>query len=208
MSWNISIFFLFYMKYYLNHYRMSWILWKTEKITEKSHITSSSFKSEKIIILSSSKLAKTINLRRWGDYSVSTAKTLKIKNNFLHPLCSYPPTTSKPKKMKEKRWKVKGHNNLEMVPNLKIKGDQGGEEGGMVEIIPSSCHFEKPSSRASLIQGCRQHSVASGIVSQLLLRRLCSGQVSSSSFTYNANMYALHNPSGLNSSWSVLLLKL
>lgn len=133
------------------------------------------------------------------------AKTLKNKNNFPYPLSSYPPYHLRKKKgSKSKRHR----NNLETVPKLKIKGGQVGEEGGMAEIIPSACHFEKPSLRASLIQGCRQHSVASGIVSQLLLRRLCSGHVSSSSFTYNANMYALHNPSGLNSSWSVLLLKL
>lgn len=74
-------------------------------------------------------------------------------------------------------------------------------------LILFSCHLEKPSFKASLIHGCRQFSYASGMVNQLLLRVFCSGHDSSSSFTNKANIAALHDPSGLNSSWRVLLLK-
>lgn len=70
----------------------------------------------------------------------------------------------------------------------------------------SSYHFRKPSSRALLIHWWRQESTASGMVSQLLLRVLCSGQSWSSSFTCKANIAALHNPSGQYSSCRVLLL--
>jgi len=73
-------------------------------------------------------------------------------------------------------------------------------------IIWSSSHFVKRSSRASFIHLYRQHSPASGMVSQLLCRVFCSGQHWSSSFTSKANMEALHKPSGLNLSWRVLLL--
>lgn len=73
-------------------------------------------------------------------------------------------------------------------------------------IIWSPCHFKKPSWRAFRIHGCRQHSVASGMLSQLLWRVLCSGQDWSSSLTSNTNMAALHTPWGQNSSCMLLLL--
>lgn len=74
-------------------------------------------------------------------------------------------------------------------------------------ILIPACHREKPLSKASRIHGCRHCSMASGTVSQLRWRVLCSGQELSSSFTCIANIAALHKPSGLNSSWWLLLLK-
>lgn len=66
-----------------------------------------------------------------------------------------------------------------------------------VIAILLACHFMKPSWRASRIHGCRQHSNASVMVNHFRSRVLCSGQYSSSSFTSNANIAALHKPSGL-----------
>lgn len=74
-------------------------------------------------------------------------------------------------------------------------------------IALSAYHLEKPFSRASLIHECRHLSTASGTVNQVLVRVLISGHDSSSSLTNKANIAALHKPSGLNSSWWVLLLK-
>lgn len=89
------------------------------------------------------------------------------------------------------------------------RGDESSGESvfGIVQIIPSAYHLEKPISSASLIHACLQHSTALEIVSQLLFLWLFSGQESSSSLTCKAYMTALHKPSGLQSSWSVLLLK-
>lgn len=83
----------------------------------------------------------------------------------------------------------------------------GSEDSSYSSFIFSACHLLKPMTRASLIHACLQFSIASGMVTQLLFLVFCSGQNSSSSLTNKAYIAALHNPSGLNSSCCVLLLK-
>lgn len=74
----------------------------------------------------------------------------------------------------------------------------GSSSSALIMVL--ACHFENPSRRASCIHGCLHFSRASGMVSHLLWRMLCSGHELSSSVTCIANIAALHRPSGQNSS--------